>query len=190
MLTIVLLVGRAFSPYDLLWPISKRADAGMPDIEAKVVEEIQKNHLSMSSGGYLLFCSLSRTLADVSYPFNSVHSPNLSSSTDDTLESLRSYAASLAATLPGKSRADNADVNSSIQNCDTENRDSPGAGCSVRDGKQKTSAEREEIWRIEREREAADEGGLTGCREAVELLTRNQKKGELTFFTLICMIWY
>ena len=65
--------------------------------------------------------------------------------TDDTLESLQSYAASLLATLPdakGKSRDDTADVKW----------DGPG--------------------------ELADEGGLTGCREAVELLTRNQRKGE------------
>jgi hypothetical protein len=32
--------------------------------------------------------------------------------------------------------------------------------------------------RIDRDGELADEGSLTGCREAVELLTRNQRKGE------------
>lgn len=31
--------------------------------------------------------------------------------------------------------------------------------------------------RLEREREREEEGGLTGCREAVEILTRNPKKG-------------
>jgi hypothetical protein len=74
--------------------------------------------------------------------FYSVASPTL---TDDTLESIQSYAMSLLATLPdakGKSRAEASDGS----------------------------------WRIEKE--LADEGGLTGCREAVELLTRNQRKGE------------
>jgi len=37
--------------------------------------------------------------------------------------------------------------------------------------------EREEERLREREREREDEGGLTGCREAVEILTRNPKKG-------------
>lgn len=35
----------------------------------------------------------------------------------------------------------------------------------------------EEVRRREREREREEEGGLTGCREAVEVLTRNPKKG-------------
>ncbi len=37
-----------------------------------------------------------------------------------------------------------------------------------------------ELRRIESEREKEDEGGLTGCREAVEILTRNPKKCELS----------
>lgn len=37
----------------------------------------------------------------------------------------------------------------------------------------------EEVRRREKEREREDEGGLTGCREAVEILTRNPKKGML-----------
>lgn len=44
---------------------------------------------------------------------------------------------------------------------------SPWTGsCQAEDGK-----------RLEREMERAEEGGLTGCREAVEILTRNPKKG-------------
>ena len=86
--------------------------------------------------------------------------------TDDTLESLQSYATSLLATLPdakGKLRADATDV------C-VDDTDSP----SARNGKYKASEGRDG--------ELADEGGLTGCREAVELLTRNQRKGESPFF--------
>ena len=37
-----------------------------------------------------------------------------------------------------------------------------------------------ELRRTESEREKEDEGGLTGCREAVEILTRNPKKCELS----------
>lgn len=43
-------------PYDLLWPVSTRLDAGIQ--EAKVVEEVggtQKNHSSMSCGGTPFF---------------------------------------------------------------------------------------------------------------------------------------
>lgn len=81
--------------------------------------------------------------------------------TDDTLESLQSYVTSLLATLPdvkGKSRDGAADATDSK--------------CKADEGS----------WRIERDRELADEGGLTGCREAVELLTRNQRKGAKTLF--------
>ena len=70
--------------------------------------------------------------------------------TDDTLESLQSYGMSLLATLPD------------------------AKGKSRDDAANKPS----EAWKIERDGELADEGGLTGCREAVELLTRNQRKGE------------
>ena len=47
------LVGRGMMPYDLLWPVSSRLDAGISDIETKVVEEVggtQKNRSSMSCG--------------------------------------------------------------------------------------------------------------------------------------------
>ena len=41
----------------------------------------------------------------------------------------------------------------------------------------------DELRRVESERERVDEGGLTGCREAVEILTRNPKKGS---FRVLC----
>jgi len=44
-------------------------------------------------------------------------------------------------------------------------------------GKQKAIHPPEELRKVESERERVDEGGLTGCREAVEILTRNPKKG-------------
>lgn len=39
---------------------------------------------------------------------------------------------------------------------------------------------------LERELERDDDGVLTGCREAVEILTRNPKKGETRFRTMEC----
>jgi len=43
--------------------------------------------------------------------------------------------------------------------------------------KQRAMHPSDELRRVESEREKVDEGGLTGCREAVEILTRNPKKG-------------
>ena len=54
----------------------------------------------------------------------------------------------------------------------------PDAKGKSRDGADVGNGEANEAWKIERDGELADEGGLTGCREAVELLTRNQRKGE------------
>jgi hypothetical protein len=51
------LVGRGLIPYDLLWP---RLDAGISDMETKVVEEVrgtQKNRSSMSCGTLHVFVS-------------------------------------------------------------------------------------------------------------------------------------
>jgi len=41
------------------------------------------------------------------------------------------------------------------------------------------------VKRAEEEREKNTEGGLSGCREAVEILTRNPKKGMLLFFCFV-----
>ena len=50
-------------------------------------------------------------------------------------------------------------------------------------GKQRAMHPSDELRRVESERERVDEGGLTGCREAVEILTRNPKKGS---FRVLC----
>ena len=144
-------------PYDLLWPVNKRLDTGA---EAKVVEvagDTMTNHMSMFSSA----------LSFISYLKLMFPSGTTSYSADVTFESVRSYAASLLATLPnakGKSCAVASDVSV--------------GGPSAKNA----SAESEESWRIEKDRESVSEGGLTGCREAVELLTRNQRKGA-SFFT-------
>lgn len=51
---------------------------------------------------------------------------------------------------------------------------SPGAGIRVRTegGEQETDLD------LQREEQDDEEGGLTGCREAVEILTRIPKKGQ------------
>ena len=36
--TLLFSVGRSLKPYDLLWPVSRRQDVGMPGTEAKVIE--------------------------------------------------------------------------------------------------------------------------------------------------------
>jgi len=51
-------------------------------------------------------------------------------------------------------------------------------------GKQRAVHLPEELRKVESERERVDEGGLTGCREAVEILTRNPKKGSFPCFYL------
>jgi len=51
-------------------------------------------------------------------------------------------------------------------------------------GKQRAIHLPEELRKVESERERVDEGGLTGCRESVEILTRNPKKGSFRVFYL------
>ncbi|KAF8168504.1 Rgp1-domain-containing protein [Crassisporium funariophilum] len=158
-------VGRTLKPYDILWPVNKRLDVGMPGLEAKVIEEnkeVQKNRL------------------------NTVQLPTspspLSLFPENTLESLRSYASSLLATLPnqtngkGKRRADEelppSPPDSSEKAVPPRNANGNAKQKERLDG----NTETEEAWKKEREREREDEGGLTGCREAVEIMTRIPKK--------------
>ena len=61
-------------PYDLLWPVSTRLDAGIP--EAKVVEEVggtQKNRSSMSCDGgstsLFFFLSLAYQLMNLLFSY-------------------------------------------------------------------------------------------------------------------------
>ena len=42
-------MGRSLKPYDLLWPVSRRQDVGMPGTEAKVVEVAEEERKNMMS---------------------------------------------------------------------------------------------------------------------------------------------
>jgi len=59
-----------------------------------------------------------------------------------------------------------------------------------KNGKRRAIYPPEELRRMESERERVDEGGLTGCREAVEILTRNPRKGSFmrvfTYWMILC----
>lgn len=147
------------APYDLLWPISKRVEADMPNI---VVEEVGGTRKNSSCGMYAF---LFLRFVNLKLIKHSVSSPKSPSSTDDRLESLRRYAESLVATLRKPRVDDSKDDNTSADET------------SVGNGEYQASGGRQESWK---DREPADDGGLTGCREAVELLTRNQRKGEPT----------
>jgi len=97
--------------------------------------------------------------------------PASSLPTSNTLGSIREYARSLLNSIPD-------DGSPKIGSTTTN-----GNGSVVHNGHAETPRRRltahrpEDVCRIESEREKESEGGLTGCREAVEILTRNPKKG-------------
>ncbi|CAA7266333.1 unnamed protein product [Cyclocybe aegerita] len=157
-------VSRSLRPYDILWPVSKRQDVGMPGTEAKVVESMPETQ---------------KGLLQIPRMPSSSSSPSLSSS--NTLESIRDYARSLLASLAdsseGQSKSDPESPSSPLTNDGAEangrrNGNTNGNG----NAKRRSILRPEEMRRTESEREKEAEGGLTGCREAVEILTRNPKK--------------
>ncbi|KDR68796.1 hypothetical protein GALMADRAFT_231119 [Galerina marginata CBS 339.88] len=165
-------VGRSLKPYDLLWPVSRRQDVGMPGTEAKVVEE----------------CTIIRFDADTQFSFSASTSPSFPST--NTLESIQEYARSLLASLPDPLPEDDAvqDGPSSSEDAETSASSAEGPsnghgtikaknGAEVQNGKRSAVHHRAaELRRTESERERVEEGSLAGCREAVEILTRNPKK--------------
>jgi hypothetical protein len=86
------------------------------------------------------------------------------SSASNTLESIKDYARSLLASLPDSK---NNPPSSVVHDVNKPN----GHGVELS----------RSVKRAEEEREKNTEGGLSGCREAVEILTRNPKKGMLFF---------
>ncbi|KJA20825.1 hypothetical protein HYPSUDRAFT_68151 [Hypholoma sublateritium FD-334 SS-4] len=166
-------VGRSVKPYDLLWPVSRRQDVGMPGTEANVVEDTRG---TTRKGSLTL-----------------LHLPSSSSSGGiapaNTLDSIREYARSLLASLP----ADNGDTSDkglststfSVISSKKDGTKMNSTGPPVENGNGAIyDADVEpfhlnrpaDLRRAESEKEKEDEGGLTGCREAVEILTRNPKK--------------
>lgn len=124
--------------------------------------------------------------------------PSLLSSTTNTLESIQDYAQSLLASLPDpvseEEDGTSADIESSPSSNDDSyhngNRHQHGSnGAQTHNGKQR-NIRRDELRRKESERERVEEVSLTGCREAVEILTRNPKKGQICFSFLFLPLFF
>lgn len=116
----------------------------------------------------------------------------------NTLDSIRDYARALLASLPPENGDANSDRGLSTptvaSNEDGTKRNGTGPLAENGNGAVHVDADVEPLHlnrpgalrRAESEKEKEDEGGLTGCREAVEILTRNPKKCEFsgqTFMT-------
>ncbi|KAF8907707.1 Rgp1-domain-containing protein [Gymnopilus junonius] len=160
-------VGPSLKPYDLLWPVNRRQDAGMPGTEARVVELEVSQSLAQGKGKVTRIPSCNR-----------FHSAFAST---NTIESIRDYARSLLASLPDP-EPDEEDKGKDETSTLASGSSSSSAGANARDSVKDKSGitahlgRTAELRRIESERERAEEGGLSGCREAVEILTRNPKK--------------
>lgn len=114
-------------------------------------------------GGYILYVPTSLNFFSILF----IHSSAPTSKAGGTFNDLKNYGHKLLASFP------NPEPHASDIQVHAEPVVSPFSERSERD-----------IWR-EREREE-DLGVLTGCREAVEILTRNPKKG-LSFLALLCV---
>ncbi|PPQ84542.1 hypothetical protein CVT25_007612 [Psilocybe cyanescens] len=153
-------VGRSLKPYDLLWPVSRRQDVGMPGTEAKVMEEATETNTNLLS-----IPRLPSSSTTASFP------------STNTRESIQEYARSLLASLPDPVPQEDGDSSPSSADGPSigtgGNEDGVGDG---QNGKRRNMRRAEELRRTESERERVEEVNLTGCREAVEILTRNPKK--------------
>jgi len=140
----------------------------MPGTEAIVEENINEAQMNVLRVPQLPSRAfLSRFLGQVLI-FWIVSSPIATSS--NNLESIRDYARSLLNSLPDKTSLSNEPRQSTM-----------GNGSHVHAGKQNGTAKTTPHDRVDDVRwtdlEKEAEGGLAGCREAVEILTRNPKKG-------------
>lgn len=146
-------VGRTPRPYDLLWPVSKRIGPSLAESQGKVVEE---------AGGR------TKDLGK-SYPPSPITSAK---GVGETFDDLQDYAQRLLTSFPDPS-ASGVRIKLPAESISpvVPNENWTGGGLSGVGW----NAE-EEGRRLERERERVEEGALTGCREAVEILTRNPKK--------------
>jgi hypothetical protein len=147
---------------------------------------------------YVLVFDLSLVVANT-VPWHSASSlPTIPSG--NTLDSIRDYARSLLASLPepirdddevkrasGKAKMTLEGSSSSANDESMKNGVASHGGSKMSNGNGATTVDNddasrwhpngaEELKRVENDREKVDEGGLTGCREAVEILTRNPKK--------------
>ncbi|KAF9552700.1 Rgp1-domain-containing protein [Agrocybe pediades] len=144
-------VGRSLKPYDLLWPVGRRQDAGMPGWEAKVKEEPRDKYK------------------------NALSIPQLPSSNNlstNTLESIQEYARSLLASLPEPVPSQNQLESPSSSSSSS----APSPSSATNSDSNGRHHKADELRRTENERERVEEVIQIGCREAVEILTRNPKK--------------
>ncbi|KAG6876531.1 hypothetical protein C0993_002420 [Termitomyces sp. T159_Od127] len=174
-------VGRTPRPYDVLWPLSKGATAPPPETQGKVVEETKKvvNRAGKSPiipprACFLPPCVRGHTDADADARTEPASTP-----IEGTFGDLQDYARRLLASFPDpgargvRIKLPAEAVSPVPQSAGFAVGFGAGAGGGAggvwaEEGKR---IERE----MEREMERA-EGGLSGCREAVEILTRNPKK--------------
>ncbi|TFK38749.1 Rgp1-domain-containing protein [Crucibulum laeve] len=150
-------VGRPSRPYDLLWPVSKTKDRATVDLQGKVVEDVGKPK--------------ERNMH--------VTTPQASTWTYDEV---KEYAQQLLASLPDpeatgvRIKLPAESVASSVHENGNTNGNGNGNGNASNSEEAEWRRAAQEARRKEKEREREEEGGLTGCREAVEILTRNPKK--------------
>ncbi|KAG5644125.1 hypothetical protein DXG03_009072 [Asterophora parasitica] len=143
-------VGRTPRPYDVLWPLSKAAITPLPESRGKVVEETGK---------------IVKRLGKVP----PVLSPLASSTIGGTYDDLQDYARRLLTSFPEPGTR-GVRIKLPVEAI------SPVPQSAAPNGAMDASWPSEDGRRLEREMERAEEGGMSGCREAVEILTRNPKK--------------
>ncbi|KAF8060802.1 Rgp1-domain-containing protein [Lyophyllum atratum] len=143
-------VGRTPRPYDVLWPISKGAMTPSPESQGKVVEETGKTIKRLGK-----------------VPL--IPSPLASSAIGGTFDDLQDYARRLLTSFPDPGA-------SGVRIKLPAEAISPVPQSAAPNGIMDATWPTEDGKRLEREMERAEEGGMSGCREAVEILTRNPKK--------------
>ncbi|KAF5376951.1 hypothetical protein D9615_007252 [Tricholomella constricta] len=143
-------VGRNPRPYDVLWPLSKDANTLSRESQGKVVEETGK---------------MVKRLGKIPL----VPSPLASSAIGGTYDDLQDYARRLLTSFP-EPGASGVRIKLPVEAI------SPVPQSATPMGAMDASWPTEDGKRLEREMERAEEGGMSGCREAVEILTRNPKK--------------
>ncbi|GLB36773.1 putative rgp1-domain-containing protein [Lyophyllum shimeji] len=143
-------VGRTPRPYDVLWPLSKGAITPSSESQGKVVEETGK---SIKRFGKVPL----------------VPSPLASSAIGGTFDDLQDYARRLLTSFPEPGA-------SGVRIKLPAEAISPVPQSAAPNGAMDAAWPTEDGKRLEREMERAEEGGMSGCREAVEILTRNPKK--------------
>lgn len=157
-------MGRPPSPYDLLWPIAK-GQKSQP--LARVSEE---NKFALPTNG---------AASDPSCrcPSSALRGNGLATHLCSCLCALCSRAHSSVTTRSG-TYDELRDYARKLVGSSTGSGAGSFAGPNVLDGAKIELPGTVDGLDIERDREREEEGALSGCRQAVEILTRNPKKGQ------------